>query len=116
MFNDRNPKGYAYIYSKLAETEYSEDNYGGMYSNNRIYLRGKDKNIVFDIDAGTVSEIGELQKNKYRWTIHDNQEITIEDTEQNITRVITLVKMAENIFYAITLLSLHRAKGMITNL
>lgn len=59
-----------------------------------------------DVELNTVSETTEYHHSPYVWSIDDNQLITIEDTEQNLTRELTLEDLAENNSYAQKLLEL----------
>ncbi len=110
LFKEPHLFGDSYVYERLSYHSYDENLYGGFYSNDKIYLHGNGGNIVYDIMCGTASEIDEHPIGKYRWRIENHQKITIEDTEQNIFRTITLESMAEQNSYAQKLLELSSRK------
>ena len=106
LFRESNPLGYSYDYECLSCRAFTLETYGGIYSNNKIYLHGKDKTVVYDIDSDTVSETDGYPIGKYLWNIEDHKAITIEDTEQNTFKTVTLENMAEQNIYAKKLLKL----------
>ena len=110
LFYETNPLGYSYRYKQLCYESPTSENYGGIYSNGKIYLHGKDITVVYDIDNDTVCETEGYPIGKYRWNIEDHKAITIEDTEQNIFRTVTLESMAEHNDYAKELLNLSTRK------
>lgn len=111
LFDKSNSLGFSYEYERLAYQTYDANNYGGLYSNNKIYLHGKDKTVVYDIDSNTLNETSDYPISRYICNINEHKTITIEDTEQNLSKTITLESMAENNAYSEKLLKLSSRKN-----
>ncbi len=98
-------------YIRLSYQEYNENYYGGFYDDNKIYLHGIDRTVVYDICNDTACEVNEYPISRYRWNFNEtHSEVTIEDCEQNLCKTVTLESMAEKNNYAKKLLELSSRK------
>lgn len=88
-------------YKKLSYNCYNDDYYGGLYTDNKIYLKLKDKAIIYDIENDSYNESFDYPNNRYKWTFNNAySSVTIEDCKQNISKTVTLASMAEQNNYA----------------
>lgn len=98
-------------YIRLSYHDYNENYYGGLYEDNKIYLHGRDRTVVYDICNDTACEVNEYPMSRYRWNFNDtHSEIVIKDCEQDLCKTVTLESMAEKNNYAKKLLELSSRK------
>lgn len=88
-------------YSRLAYKNDDDNLCGGIYINGKIYLRGRDHSVEYDIATNTGREMEEFPKARYKAIFsEDFKQITISDCEQNIAKTISLESMASENEYA----------------
>ena len=93
-------------FAKLSEGTIKQ---GGMFLDGKIYLQGKNRVIVYDVQTNTITEMSESPRKMYKWTKENNQ-LTIEHIDSKISKIITIEKMAENNAYADQILDLTSKK------
>ena len=97
-------------YVKFSYDYQAYGNYGGLYQDGKIFLRGKDKTLAYDIDADAITTIDTLPSQKYRAVIENPYTIVLEDSRSLHKRTITLDKIAKENEYANEILKLKPKK------
>ena len=95
-----NAEGSKPSYEKLGYLSEHRNLFGGMYADHKIFLKGNNKIVMYDITSDAVEYVDTYPKMNYAWEIQNHQSIVFENLHDGTTQTITMETIAQCNAYA----------------